>query len=266
MLLDVRHCTEYRYPMPARRVMQALRLWPAASAHQRVLDWQVRVAGRLVSARSQDGFGNNLAMHALEGPISALDIEVAGRVEVDDTSGIVQGTVETLPLAFYRGPTALTAADAAIAQLARAAWDDDALACLHVLMGAVRDRMAFSDAHTDAETPAAQALQLGAGVCQDHAQVMIAAARVLGFPARYVSGYMWTHGEQSAPASHAWCEVAVPALGWVGFDPANRCCPTDGYVRVAIGRDARDAAPIRGCREGGAEERLEVTVRVSADQ
>lgn len=264
MRLDIHHRTEYAYPVPARRVMQALRLWPAPCGHQQVLDWRVRVAGQAVLPRIRDAFGNGLSVQATEGPIAGLVVEVSGCVEVGEESGMVRGTLETLPLTFYRGPTPLTAADAAISQLARAAWDEDALSCLHGLMGSVRDRIDFSVRHTDAETPAAQALQLGAGVCQDHAQVMISAARVLGFPARYVSGYMLTGSGQAEPASHAWCEVMVPGLAWVGFDPANRCCPTQGYVRVAIGRDARDASPIRGCREGGGvEETMAVAVQVS---
>jgi len=264
MRLDIHHRTEYAYPVPARRVMQALRLWPSACAHQRVLDWQVRVAGQIVLPRAADAFGNAVTVHAAEGPIAGLVVEVSGCIEVSEESGIVRGARETLPDAFYRGPTPLTASDAAIVQLARAAWDEDSLSCLHGLMGSVRDRIDFSVRHTDAETPAAQALQLGAGVCQDHAQVMISAARILGFPARYVSGYMLTGSGQIEPASHAWCEVLVPGLGWVGFDPANRCCPTEGYVRVAIGRDARDASPIRGCREGGgSEEAMAVAVQVS---
>ncbi len=263
MLLDIVHRTEYRYPQPVRRVMQALRLWPAACAHQQLFDWQVEVGGRRIEPKSLDGFGNQMAVHAVDGPLSELTVQVSGRVEVADESGIVRGTREALPASFYRGGTMLTTADRAITRLARSVRNDDALVTLHALMTEVRDRIEFSPEYTDSQTPAAHALQLGAGVCQDHAHVMIAASRAIGFAARYISGYLWLSGERAEPASHAWCEVDVAGLGWVGFDPANRCCPGDGYVRVACGRDAREAAPIRGCREGGADESMQVTVTVA---
>ncbi|MGL6211115.1 MAG: transglutaminase-like domain-containing protein, partial [Paracoccaceae bacterium] len=110
-----------------------------------------------------------------------------------------------------------------------------------------------------------EALAQGAGVCQDHAHVLIAAARHLGLPARYVSGYLLVTGDTSE-AAHAWAEVHVKGLGWVGFDPTNRCCPDARYIRLGSGLDAQDAAPIRGVSQGLGEESLMVTVAVLSDQ
>ena len=67
-------------------------------------------------------------------------------------------------------------------------------------------------------------------------------------------------------AAHAWAEVHVAGLGWVGFDPANRCCPDDRYIRLGSGLDAQDAAPIRGIARGVGAESLDVTVAVQALQ
>jgi transglutaminase-like putative cysteine protease len=123
--------------------------------------------------------------------------------------------------------------------------------------------MRFDVGTTDATTPAAQAFALGHGVCQDHAHVFIAASRSLGFPTRYVSGYLLrSDGTVIQEAGHAWAEAHVPGLGWVGFDPANGVSPTDAYVRVAVGLDYLGAAPVRGTRYGGGEEILDVHVRV----
>jgi transglutaminase-like putative cysteine protease len=130
-------------------------------------------------------------------------------------------------------------------------------------MNRVRDRLDYRPGATDATTTATAALAQGYGVCQDHSHVFIAAARFLGIPARYVSGYLWT-GVDDRPydASHAWTEAHVPGLGWVGFDAANRICPTENYVRVAVGLDYDAAAPVRGLRRGPAEESLDVEVHV----
>jgi transglutaminase-like putative cysteine protease len=111
----------------------------------------------------------------------------------------------------------------------------------------------------------------GAGVCQDHAHVLISAARSLGAAARYVVGYLFidenaeeevvTEGE-----THAWVEIWVDGLGWVGFDPSNRICPTEHYVRLASGLDAPDASPLRGSVSGLSEEELDAEVQVIQSQ
>jgi transglutaminase-like putative cysteine protease len=119
---------------------------------------------------------------------------------------------------------------------------------------------------TTVMTTAAEALAKGSGVCQDHAHVFIAVARLLGLPARYVSGYLWQGGSETASASHAWAEAHVPDFGWLGFDPANNICPTEKYVRVAIGLDYGEAAPVRGIRRGAADEVLTVAVDVQPAQ
>jgi transglutaminase-like putative cysteine protease len=96
---------------------------------------------------------------------------------------------------------------------------------------------------------------------------MIAVARASGLPARYVAGYLLTAGDDATQeASHAWAEVFVPGLGWIGFDPANECCPDDRYIRLGSGLDARDAAPIRGSARGTGAERLGVVVAVQSVQ
>jgi Transglutaminase-like enzymes, putative cysteine proteases len=101
-------------------------------------------------------------------------------------------------------------------------------------------------------------------VCQDQTHVFCAAARSLGFPARYVAGYLLAgEGEDWAHETHAWAEAHVEGLGWVGFDPSADVCPTDRYVRLCSGLDARGAAPIRGSVGGGSAETLEAGVEIA---
>jgi transglutaminase-like putative cysteine protease len=142
----------------------------------------------------------------------------------------------------------------------------------------IRDRMRFDVNATDTGTSAIEAFAHRHGVCQDFAHVFIAAARHLGYPARYVGGYLYQPalsqqqsqgaGQQqmqttaAQDAGHAWAEALVENLGWVGFDPANGISPTDAYVRVAVGLDYLGAAPVRGTRYGGAGESLSVKVVV----
>ncbi len=263
MQIVIDHTTTYRYGDAPLRVHQALRLWPVPGGGQVIYEWRVDVDGRKIRPTSRDGFGNPVATHVAEGPSAALRLHVHAEVETLDRHGVVGHTEDSLPPAFFVHPTLLTSADAAILEMAHGTARDSEsdVARLHRLSAAVRERIDYQPLTTDVATPAAEALAAGAGVCQDHAHVLLAAARALGHPARYVSGYLCASAEQIA-ASHAWVEIYVEGLGWVGFDPANQICPDERYVRVATGRDYRDAAPVRGVRVGGGIESLEVLVRV----
>lgn len=263
MHIVIDHSTTYRYGAAAQRVHQALRLWPIPGVGQVIRDWRVDIDGRKIRPSSRDGFGNPVATHVVDRPVAALVVHVHAEVETLDRHGIVGHTEDPLPPAFFVHATDLTRPDVAIDALARdcVAQGDGDVARLHRLCDTVRERVDYRPAVTHVASSAADALAHGAGVCQDHAHVLIAAARVLGYPARYVSGYLAASAGADA-ASHAWAEIHVPDLGWVGFDAANRICPDERYVRIAIGRDYRDAAPVRGVQLGGGAESMEVAVRV----
>jgi transglutaminase-like putative cysteine protease len=144
----------------------------------------------------------------------------------------------------------------------------DALERAHALARAVTEAVAYRSGTTGPGTSAAEALEQGCGVCQDQAHVLISAALTQEIPARYVAGYLFTGDDDDVmgQASHAWAELHVAGLGWVGFDPANRRCPDDSYVRLGSGLDAVGAAPIRGVTEGAGEEDLVVSVEVTRAQ
>jgi transglutaminase-like putative cysteine protease len=178
------------------------------------------------------------------------------------------GADELLPLEVFLSPTPLTHADAVVRDFAedlRAALDADPIDGLHALSHAVAERVAYRPESTDVETTAAAALTAGSGVCQDQAHVFTAAARYLGIPTRYVSGYFHAIGEGiGEAASHAWSESWVEGLGWVAFDVTNEICASDGHVRLAVGPDYDACAPIRGVRRGGGTEQMDVKVTVAA--
>jgi transglutaminase-like putative cysteine protease len=104
-------------------------------------------------------------------------------------------------------------------------------------------------------------------VCQDYAHIMIALARELRIPCRYVSGYLHhsaDHADRSSDgATHAWVEAWLPELGWVGFDPTNNLLAGERHIRVAVGRDYADVPPTRGVYKGAAESELAVHVKIT---
>lgn len=271
MHLRVFHRTGYRYSAPIAYAIQTLRLTPVPYEGLNVLHWRVEADGRHALPSLVDGLGNILHCHTIDRDHGETSVTAKGEVETQRADGVVIGTPEPLPPLFFLRETPLTAADPAIVELAReAAAGGDAIERLHGLMRGVHRRLAYRPGHTDVQTPAAAALQRGRGVCQDHAHVFIAAARAIGTPARYVSGYLWTGDDDRAhDASHAWAEAFVPGLGWVGFDAANGICPNETYVRVSVGLDYWAAAPVRGLRRGEAIEEMRVRVQVQragADQ
>lgn len=270
MRLSIHHSTLYRYDEAAHRVVQALRLWPTSSVGQVIHRWQVEIDGHRLQPTCRDGFGNPAATHTVDRAIDSVRVTVNGDVETRDLNGIVGESGDLLPPAFFMSATELTATNDAIMALAHrtaeSTDESDAVARLHILSNAVRDAIDYRSDQTHSQTTASEALAAGAGVCQDHAHVLIAAARVLGFPARYVSGYLCADIGNVPAASHAWAEIYVRDLGWVGFDAANRLCPDERYLRVAVGRDYRDAAPVRGVRRGGGAETMEVLVSVAPAQ
>lgn len=264
MRIRIDHATRYDYAHPARFIIQSLRLTPRSTDGQQVRDWRIETDVDARLRRSEDGFGNIVHSLYTEAPAAALTIRVTGEVVTAETGGILRGLRERLsPLVFLR-ETPLTQADAALRDFAAtAAGEGSSLDRLHRLMGAIAERVVFEIGATDSSHTAARAFALGRGVCQDHAQIFIACARLIGVPARYVSGHLWrSDGQEDQDAGHAWAEAYVENLGWVGFDPANGVSPTEAYVRIATGPDYLGAAPIRGTSYGGGRESLSVRLVV----
>lgn len=266
MRLLIEHRTEYRFSEPQRRLIQLLRVTPPSFEGQAVVDWQIDVDcdARLKSHR--DGYGNEITMLYVDGPISSVTLTVGGEVLTEDRAGMVEGAPEPLPPMLFQRATPQTLPDAAITAFARQIEATAAapLVRLHALNAAINQRIVFDAGDGNPHRDAAATFADGHGVCQDHAHVFCAAARLLGHPARYVSGHLWrSDGATSQPAAHAWAEAHIEDYGWIGFDPANGVCPTEAYVRVATGLDYRDAAPISGARMGGGAEALHVEVAVA---
>jgi transglutaminase-like putative cysteine protease len=262
MRISIGHVTRYTYNAPTRYSILSLKLTPPSFKGQRIIEWNVTAPGIELARAFKDGFGNTVHLTTNTSDHTESLIIAKGVVETDDTAGVVRGLPEVAPINVYLRQTRMTNPSPEIAALSTAVTVRDDIRCLHDLMHAVRDAVDYQIGATHAHTSAAEALSDGKGVCQDHAHIFISAARLQGVPARYVTGYMLAAGDEPAEAHHAWAEAFIEGLGWVGFDPANRICPTDAYVRLTAGLDASSASPIRGTRRGGSEEALDVIVEV----
>lgn len=271
MLLTIEHRTRYQYEVPQRRFIESLRLTPSVCASQQTLHWSISAEGARMGASFTDGAGDVVSTLTCCEPFTDIELVVAGQVETRDTSGVLRDHAETISPLVYLRETRLTALDDGLRALAKDAargQEDGSLEQAHNLCNAVRDAITYQSGATHHDITAAEALANGAGVCQDHAHALIAIARAKGYPARYVVGYLHSDSEgKSHGASHAWAELYIDSLGWVGFDATNGVSPDERYLRLGSGLNAHLAAPIRGVSYGGAgDEKMDISVLVDNSQ
>lgn len=263
MLLSIDHQTRYRFDEPVAHALQRLRLTPKTTSGQSILEWEMALDGATIEAEYDDQNHNRTTLIALEPGARELTVTCRGLVRTADRSGVIGRHAGHLPLWHFLDQTPATAAGPRMrALMAALPVEDDLVATLHRLSAAVIATVAYEGGHTDADTTAEEALARGRGVCQDHAQIFTGCARMLGVPARYVSGYLMMNDRVDQEAGHAWAEAHIDNLGWVGFDVSNGISPDRRYVRVATGRDYREAAPVTGISYGGGDHAMHVTLAV----
>ena len=265
MLLTIRHETRYEYEEPVSYSIRALKLTPPVNPGQRVLGWRVQSPGERIE--QLDPFGNLTQFVTVETPHRELRVVAEGTVEVADELGTLpQESGGLSPLA-YLATTSLTRPDAALRALAERhlGRHPPSPRSLMDLVAGVRDSVACEPGSTDEPVGAAEALDLGASTCQDQSHVLIACCRTAGIPARYVGGYLY--GAAGKATKHAWTDVWLgPELGWLGLDVTQTGRADVHHCRLALGRDYRDAAPIRGSRRGGGQETVQVTIQATANR
>lgn len=262
MRISVRHTTRYRYDGNGSQIVQHLRLTPFSHPGQKILDWKIEAPGIEGALSYTDACDNVVHLLTQQHAREDYTITARGTVETEDKHGIIGNLPETMPASVYLRQTDVTRPNAGIRRLAAQAHTEDAIGTFHNLMEAIRHKVKYRVGITETHLPAAEALTIGEGVCQDHAHIFISAARHLGYPARYVSGYLLLDEDSASEAHHAWAEVRVDHIGWVGFDVSNGICPTDHHIRLTVGLDSHSAAPIRGIRWGVSDEEMDVEVNV----
>ncbi|HYM47729.1 MAG TPA: transglutaminase family protein [Burkholderiaceae bacterium] len=269
MRFTIQHETAYHYTAPVLYSIQQLRLTPRLDPNQRVLSWQINAPGRL--QRCVDAYGNVTHTMVLSTLHEDVRIAVSGTLEIETLrDGLVPSAPDTpgaalSPLVFTV-PTPLTAADDSVRAFAKRHLGAERRSADFLgLANAISDAVQYQSGYTEVTTTAVRALELGRGVCQDHAHLFLSCCRAVGVPARYVSGYVHV-GDTPEAASHAWADVWVEHQGWVSVDITHRQLASENHCRLAIGRDYLSAAPVRGVRTGGGEESLEVRVAVRSDQ
>ena len=283
MLLEIRHLTQYHYAEPVRASVMELWAQPQKSPRQRLISFELEVEPAAQLFSYVDAFGNAVYHFDVPQPHDRLAIESRAAVETEAPPPLPDqldlGEWERMRSQFVQGEcfdflqphgfaieTPALAAFVAQHDLERLRRVDP-LTAVKTLCETVYAAFEYETGITAADSPIDHALEQGRGVCQDFAHIMIAICRSWGVPARYVSGYVFSDrtagGDRSNPgATHAWVEVYLPSLRWVGFDPTNNVTAGERHVIVAVGRDYGDVPPSRGVFKGDSESELMVAVSV----
>ncbi|MEL6269287.1 MAG: transglutaminase family protein, partial [Chloroflexota bacterium] len=281
MYYAITHLTMFTYDEPVWDTVMEVREQPRNDKCQRCIQFDLDIRPKATYMAHKDYLGNVIHIFDIPGRHKKLAIRTEATVEVKppeelpealtpDDWDILDAEVDPnpdlldmiMPSKFAR-PSALLDQLKADLKLERHA---DPLTLVRELNTAIYDTFDYIQNVTAADSPIEIALEKRLGVCQDFAHIMIALLRELRIPARYISGYLYHRTDKdrsAADATHAWVEVWLPELGWVGFDPTNNLVCNEQHIRVAIGRDYADVPPTKGVFRGDATSTLEVEVEVS---
>jgi transglutaminase-like putative cysteine protease len=280
MHYSINHVTKFRYSAPITESVMQLWMQPRSEGIQHCLKFELALRPSARTSSFSDALGNVVHHFDIPGQHTQLVIKAQALVEMqpapllpDALAGSAWDELDVLaasddywdmlmPSHFAR-PTDLLRDFARELDLKRRA---DPLTVLRELNTAIYNIFDYVPQSTTVDSPIDDALRARKGVCQDYSNIMIALARELRIPCRYVSGYLFhrvEYNDRSAQdATHAWVEALLPGLGWIGFDPTNNLLAGERHIRVAVGRDYADVPPTRGVFKGTAESELSVAVQV----
>jgi transglutaminase-like putative cysteine protease len=271
MRLKIEHLTTFHYDAIVTEAYTELRLKPTNNSLQRCLAFDLTTDPSVTAFHFHDRFGNDVRHFDIVQAHQLLNVVATSDVITPEK--YVEPIAEIAPLdAFdFVSQTGYVPHTEVLGQFARAhEVKGDVQATAMALMTGTHKVIKYTPGATDVSTTAAVALELGKGVCQDFAHVMLAACRILGISARYVSGYLYVDSKHHDPndpppdlATHAWVDVFVPGLGWLALDPTHNYPQSERHVRVGIGRDYADVPPTRGTYRGQGREKLGVKVRIT---
>lgn len=279
MKYQIEHTNIFKYETIVDQSMNSIRLKPRTDECQRLLSYRADITPASLTKEHIDIWGNHVETFFIAEHHQHLEVKATSIVSIQKSPFIHR--IDYSPemnaifhsqlfsehyLAFlsntaytYLSPEQMARVDGELGEMTNPVqYSIDVMEYIH-------NHFTYDGESTNVSTKAEESFELRKGVCQDITHVMLGILRAKQIPARYVSGYLYV-GENSAlvgdAASHAWVEVMVPGIGWVGLDPTNNVEALEHHIRVGVGRDYNDVSPVQGVYRGGSQS-LEVKVSVS---
>ncbi|MEH2482121.1 transglutaminase-like putative cysteine protease [Nitrobacteraceae bacterium AZCC 2146] len=284
-LLTIHHKTEYRYAHPVAFGEHRVMLRPRDGHDLRMLTGKLEITPEPMSLRwIHDVFGNSVAIATFDERARTLTVNSTATIEhmpsdefaltPDDKAYFYPFLYngEELPdLQHYITPQ-YGDPDGELSYWAREFLDPEGpTPTFNILSGmthGIRKQFTYRKRHDHGTQHPLDTLQTKSGTCRDFALFMIEALRRLGIAARFVSGYLFIHGNRErgyvgGGSTHAWVQVYLPAAGWIEFDPTNGIVGSRDLIRVAVARDPRQAIPLHGTYLGTADAFLSMDVSIN---
>ena len=273
----IKHITRYSYPSTVIDSANQVMLFPLDDAQQEVKKHDLIITHQPSVEIFTDYFGNKVGIFSIIKPHRQLTIEsiievITQAVQLPGNDTAAETQWDNLTVIREQFPymdfmllvnfEAQKEISSIVASLMNETITPFAIA--EKMSAFVYDNFEYTKGVTNVETQVDEIWKLKAGVCQDFAHVLLVMLRIVGIPARYVSGYICpkNHELRGEGATHAWVEAYIPFHGWIGLDPTNNCIASDRHVRLAIGRSFTDCTPVKGTYKGSSEHTLEVSVSI----
>ncbi len=274
MKWEIVHRTQYHYAAPVRESFNEARLQPFSDEWQTVDHFLLKILPAARLRHHHDLYSNVVHHFEITEPHTSLLVESHLRVTTRPRSALADDA-DPWPLARIGEAAAESRVfdflqESRYVDLSPVTWRlaldatagvADTWQAARALMGFVHRQFKYEPNATSVHTHMRDVLRAQRGVCQDFAHVLIGLCRALKIPALYVSGYLAT---EVASATHAWVEVLIPGIGWRALDPTHNRQPDETYVKIAVGRDYADVAPLTGHYKGTTNRQMQVQVDIQA--
>ena len=273
----IKHITRYSYPSTVIDSANQVMLFPLDDEQQEVKKHELIITNRPVVEVFTDYFGNRVGIFSVLKPHTQLTIESLIEVVVHevmppgndtaaaaqwDNLAVIREQFPYMDFMLLENCDSYPEISSVVQSLMQAGITPFAIA--GEMSAFVYKNFEYKKGITSVETKVDEIWKLKGGVCQDFAHILLVMLRIVGIPARYVSGYICPkdHELRGEGATHAWVEAHIPFYGWIGLDPTNNCIASDRHVRLAVGRSFTDCTPVKGTYKGSSEHILEVSVTI----
>ena len=248
MIIKINYKTSYRYTSHVPRLVHSLNIYPTECKNQQVIDCDIKASQGKLEETPIDALGNKTMNIYIKNLSEPQTITMKSTIETKDYFGVMKGLNESVHPSCFLRQTRLTKPNSKIINLVKTKSKKNSVEFCHLLNNATAHSIKYLSGSTNIYTSAIEAIEQGSGVCQDFSHILISLARLHSFPARYVNGFLLDDSEIAENDTHAWVEIYINDLGWVGFDPCHRRCSNDKYIRVGCGYDLSFTSMIKGVK------------------